>query len=96
MRILVIGSGGREHALVRALSLEQAGLHAAPGNPGIAELAETHPGTAPVPDAILALGAAISVLLVTRSPCHESHQAAGMPRLRPAAFLARIIVPHHE
>ena len=44
----------------------------------------------------LALGAAISVLLVTRNPRHESHQAAGMPRSRPAAFLARIIVPHPE
>ena len=43
MRILVIGSGGREHAIVRALGRDH-DLHAAPGNPGIAELAEVHPG----------------------------------------------------
>jgi len=43
VRILVIGSGGREHAIVRALGRGH-DLHAAPGNPGIAELAEVHPG----------------------------------------------------
>ena len=44
MRVLVIGAGGREHAIVRALGRDPAvtALHAAPGNPGIAELAETH------------------------------------------------------
>jgi phosphoribosylamine--glycine ligase len=68
VRILVIGSGGREHALVRALSLEQASLHAAPGNPGIAGLAETHPGTAAVPDAILALARKLSPDLVVIGP----------------------------
>ncbi len=38
MRVLVIGSGGREHALVWALarSREVSGLYAAPGNPGMA------------------------------------------------------------
>jgi phosphoribosylamine---glycine ligase len=40
VRILVIGSGGREHAIVRALTGHD--LHAAPGNPGIAALAEVH------------------------------------------------------
>lgn len=40
MRILVIGSGGREHALVRALaqSSKVSTLYAAPGNPGTAQL----------------------------------------------------------
>ena len=44
MRVLVLGSGGREHALVRALARDSAvtSLHAAPGNPGIAGLAQTH------------------------------------------------------
>ena len=45
MRVLVIGSGGREHALVWAINnsplLEK--LWCAPGNPGIAEIAECVP-----------------------------------------------------
>ena len=44
MKVLLIGSGGREHALAAALnrdtSLEE--LHVAPGNPGIAEIALCH------------------------------------------------------
>ncbi|MGH7516286.1 MAG: phosphoribosylamine--glycine ligase [Gemmatimonadales bacterium] len=42
MRILVVGSGGREHALCHALRRENPGaaLHCAPGNPGTATLAE--------------------------------------------------------
>ncbi|MCH6161229.1 phosphoribosylamine--glycine ligase [Streptomyces marispadix] len=44
MRILVIGGGAREHALCRSLSLdpEVTGLHCAPGNAGIAEVATLH------------------------------------------------------
>ncbi|PSK96325.1 phosphoribosylamine--glycine ligase [Murinocardiopsis flavida] len=44
MKALVLGGGGREHALVRALSLDPGvtGLHCAPGNPGISALAENH------------------------------------------------------
>ena len=42
MRLLVVGSGGREHALVEALSrrLREKKIFAAPGNPGMASLAE--------------------------------------------------------
>jgi len=45
MKILVIGSGGREHALVWKLAQSRwvSGLFCAPGNPGIAELAECVP-----------------------------------------------------
>ena len=37
MRVLVIGSGGREHALCRALAADPAvtALHVAPRNPGM-------------------------------------------------------------
>jgi phosphoribosylamine---glycine ligase len=44
VRVLVLGGGGREHALALALSRDPAvtGLHAAPGNPGIAEVATVH------------------------------------------------------
>jgi phosphoribosylamine---glycine ligase len=68
VRILVIGSGGREHAIVRALSVETGSLHAAPGNPGIAALAETHPGTAAVPEQIVALARKLSPDLVVIGP----------------------------
>ncbi|MGC0415165.1 phosphoribosylamine--glycine ligase [Embleya sp. AB8] len=45
MKVLVIGSGAREHALCRSLSLDSAvtAVHCAPGNAGIAQVAELHP-----------------------------------------------------
>ncbi len=45
LRILVIGSGGREHALVWKLSQSPRAeyIYCAPGNPGIAQLAECVP-----------------------------------------------------
>ena len=44
MKTLVIGTGGREHALARSLSQDPAvsEVHVAPGNPGIAAVAELH------------------------------------------------------
>ena len=44
MRVLLIGSGGREHALAWGIARSSGlgELHAAPGNPGIAELATCH------------------------------------------------------
>jgi phosphoribosylamine--glycine ligase len=63
VKVLVIGGGAREHALCRALSLdpEVTSLHCAPGNAGIASVAELHPvdqldGTA-VADLAVELGA---------------------------------------
>ena len=45
MKILIVGSGGREHALAWALSKDQNvnGIYAAPGNPGIGEIATCVP-----------------------------------------------------
>jgi phosphoribosylamine--glycine ligase len=68
VRILVIGSGGREHAIVRALTAEGGSLHAAPGNPGIAAIAQTHPDTGPVPDQIVALARKLGPDLVVIGP----------------------------
>ncbi len=44
MKILLVGSGGREHALGLGLHADPActELHVAPGNPGIAEFAQCH------------------------------------------------------
>ncbi|HRD63445.1 MAG TPA: phosphoribosylamine--glycine ligase family protein, partial [Nocardioides sp.] len=44
MKTLVIGTGGREHALALALSQDPAvtEVHAAPGNPGLATVATLH------------------------------------------------------
>ena len=41
VKVLVIGTGGREHALARALSADPgvSAVHAAPGNPGMASIA---------------------------------------------------------
>jgi phosphoribosylamine---glycine ligase len=56
MRVLVIGSGGREHALVARLSADRGvTVLAAPGNPGIAAIAAVHPVALTDPEAILAL-----------------------------------------
>ena len=44
MKVLLIGSGGREHALASALNRDPQveELHVAPGNPGITEIAKCH------------------------------------------------------
>src|SRR5258707_5970002 len=57
MRVLVIGSGAREHALVARLAGDRdvGELVAAPGNPGIARLARTVPLDVAQPDSALAL-----------------------------------------
>ena len=70
MRVLVIGSGGREHALSRALAAdpEVTSLHAAPGNPGIGELAELHPVRATDPADVTALAARLAADLVVIGP----------------------------
>lgn len=41
MKVLVLGGGGREHALAWRLS-QDAEVHSAPGNPGIADVATVH------------------------------------------------------
>jgi phosphoribosylamine---glycine ligase len=78
VRVLVIGTGGREHALVRALAADPAvtALHAAPGNPGIGELADRHDVTATDPAAVSALAARLAPDLVVVGP--EAPLVAGV------------------
>ena len=78
MRVLVVGSGGREHALCWSLS-RSAGvddLHAAPGNPGIASLATCHPARADDHAALCALALELRVDLVVVGP--EAPLVAGL------------------
>lgn len=58
MRILIVGGGGREHAIAWKLKRDDPSLelHAAPGNPGMATLAKCHPLRPSDLDAIVTLG----------------------------------------
>jgi len=70
VKVLLVGSGGREHALAwklaRSPSLTE--LHCAPGNPGIVRHARCHPVHAEDADGLLALALELSVDLVVIGP----------------------------
>jgi len=68
VKILVIGSGGREHALVRALQTDDVEVHAAPGNAGIAAEVPVHTVDPANPDAVAELAQALEVDLVVIGP----------------------------
>ena len=70
MRVLLIGSGGREHALAWKLAQSPllTELHAAPGNPGIAALGRCHPVRADDAEAVLGLARALAIELVVIGP----------------------------
>src|SRR5207253_4479878 len=78
VRALVVGSGGREHAL--AWSLSRGGgideLHAAPGNPGIASLAHCHRVRADDHATIVSLARELRIDLVIVGP--EAPLVAGL------------------
>jgi len=78
VRVLVVGSGGREHALAWSLSHggEARDLHAAPGNPGIAALATCHPVRADDHAALASLARELRVDLVVVGP--EAPLVAGL------------------
>ncbi len=70
MKILLVGSGGREHALGLGLHAdpECTELHVAPGNPGISEFAPCHPVNISDNQAILTLAQQLEVDLVVVGP----------------------------
>ncbi len=74
----MIGSGGREHALALALSQDPsvAAVHAAPGNPGMAEVARLHDVDPLVPEAVASLAASLEADLVVVGP--EAPLVAGV------------------
>jgi phosphoribosylamine--glycine ligase len=70
VRVLLVGAGGREHALAWKLSESTmlGELHAAPGNPGIARLAECHPVAADDVAGVVQLARHLSADLVVVGP----------------------------
>jgi phosphoribosylamine---glycine ligase len=93
--VLLIGSGGREHALAWKLrqspGLDE--LHAAPGNPGIASLGECHPVRAEDGEGLLDLARTLEADLVVVGP--EAPLVAGVAdELRHAGV--RVFGPSRE
>lgn len=99
MNVLVVGSGGREHALAWKLAQSPAlgRLHAAPGNPGIAALATCHPLRPDDPDALLGLCRELAIDLAVIGPeaplvagLADALRHAGIAVFGPSAAAARI------
>jgi phosphoribosylamine--glycine ligase len=78
VRVLLIGSGGREHALAVGLTADPSveRIIAAPGNPGIAVVAELRDVTATDPAAVAALAVEVAADLVVVGP--EAPLVAGV------------------
>ncbi|MFF8946647.1 phosphoribosylamine--glycine ligase [Streptomyces sp. NPDC014864] len=99
MKVLVIGGGAREHALCRSLSLDPdvTALHCAPGNAGIAEVAELHKVDALDGAAVAALATELGADLVVVGPeaplvagVADAVRAAGIPVFGPSKEAAQL------
>ena len=98
MKVLLVGSGGREHALAWRLSqTDGLELHAAPGNPGIARLGECHPVRAHDGEGLLSLAGTLGTDLVVIGPeaplvtgVADELRHAGIAVFGPSAAAARI------
>jgi phosphoribosylamine--glycine ligase len=99
VKVLVVGSGGREHALAWKIAASDAlqELHAAPGNPGIAALARCHPIRMDDVEGLLGLCRQHEIDLVVVGPeaplvagIADHLRAAGISVFGPSAGAARI------
>jgi phosphoribosylamine--glycine ligase len=99
VKTLVIGSGGREHALVLALSRDPSveEVHAAPGNPGMASVATLHAVDAMDGSAVADLAASLGADLVVVGPeaplvagVADAVRGAGISCFGPSAEAARL------
>lgn len=99
MRVLVIGSGAREHALALALGRDPgvSEVHCAPGNAGIASAATLHQVNASSAEDVVALATKIAADLVVIGPevplvlgVADAVRAAGIATFGPSAAAARI------
>lgn len=96
MKTLVIGTGGREHALALKLA-QDAEVHAAPGNPGIGLIAPLHDVDAMSGESIAALATELGVGLVVVGPeaplvagVADVVRAAGIPVFGPSRAAAQL------
>ncbi|MFY1635192.1 phosphoribosylamine--glycine ligase [Solwaraspora sp. WMMB335] len=99
MRVLLIGGGGREHALALSLAADPAvdQLIAAPGNPGIAAVAQRRPVAATDPQAVAALAVEVGADLVVIGPeaplvagAADAVRAKGIACFGPSAAAAEL------
>lgn len=99
MRILLVGSGGREHALARTLRLDPSvtDLIIAPGNPGTASLGENVPVDILDGEALVAVAREREVDLVVVGPeaplvagVADDLRDAGIPVFGPSREAARL------
>jgi phosphoribosylamine--glycine ligase len=99
MKILLVGSGGREHALALGLQADTActELHVAPGNPGIAEIATIHPVAITDNAALASLAQTLAVELVVIGPevplvngAADAIRAVGIPVFGPSKAAAQL------
>jgi phosphoribosylamine--glycine ligase len=99
VKVLVVGSGGREHALAWKIAQSEAldELHASPGNPGIAELASCHPIRSDDVEGLLGLCRQYQLDLVVVGPeaplvagIADRLRAAGVTVFGPSGAAARI------
>lgn len=99
MKVLVIGSGAREHALCHSLSHDPdvTALHCAPGNAGIAGVAELHEVDALDGEAVSALAERLGADLVVVGPeaplvagVADAVREAGIPVFGPSREAAQI------
>jgi phosphoribosylamine--glycine ligase len=99
MKLLVVGSGGREHALAARLAADPpvSSVLCAPGNPGIAEVAQLCPVAATDVGGIVALARAEQVALVVVGPeaplglgLADRLAEVGIPVFGPSAAAARL------
>ena len=99
LNVLVLGNGGREHALALALSRDPSvvALYCAPGNPGTAAVATNHAVDATSGPAVVALARELGADLVVIGPeaplvagVADALRAAGIPAFGPSAEAAVI------
>ncbi|MFE9206116.1 phosphoribosylamine--glycine ligase [Micromonospora sp. NPDC007230] len=99
MRVLLVGGGGREHALALGLAGDPSvtALIAAPGNPGIAAVAELREAAPTDPAAVAALAVEVGADLVVIGPeaplvagVADAVRAKGIAVFGPSAEAARL------